>query len=103
MGVGGAIANVVTSPALISAMTLYGSVRVGQMVITSKMMKKGIINILKNPKAALAKPERVALQNLVRALPDIPEEENNKVVTEGQAVEKRKDEPVGFDEGISEK
>ena len=76
MGVGGAIADIVTSPAMIAGMVLYGSARVGKMVITSKMMKEGIINILKNPKTTLAKTERVALQNLVRALPDMPNDQS---------------------------
>ena len=93
MGVGGAIADIVTSPAMIAGMVLYGSARVGKMVITSKMMKEGIINILKNPKTTLAKTERVALQNLVRALPDVPEQSSEK---ESPSDKTESQQPEGF-------
>lgn len=68
-GVGGAIVSTLTSPILLTGLALYGTVRVGKTIITSKMARTGMIKFLRATEKTLAPTEKAEILNVLAMLP----------------------------------
>jgi hypothetical protein len=69
IGIGGAAASVVTNPIALGALMTYGTYKIGKTVLTSDMVRNGLIDFLRVSERILRPAEKVAVEKVIYSLP----------------------------------